>query len=284
MNDDVLGSTSRRLRDLVEPIAASIYFAPEAHANYDALGLDFFRGYFCSRGACLGTAPWSVICAAFGVFKPAVVEQFVNEGWAKTSAEPMLAARLAGAEASIERMCGAPDEKVERATEILYSLTDGLDVSGRALFGGLSAQPRPSSPWGALWHAADLVRERRGDAHIGSWIPHFDACEVSTITELALDLPSRSFVYTRGWDASEVDAAQERLTARGLMDGPTITGAGRALRGEIERVTDAAEREVVERLGDRADELFGLLEPWSRAILDAKGYPADPAELPEIRS
>lgn len=282
MTDD-LGTKSRRLRDLVEPIAAGIYFAPEAHAGYEALGLDFFKGYFCSRGACLGTAPWTVICAAFGVFKPEIVEQFVTEGWEKTSAEPMLEARLAGAEASLQRMLGNPDDGVERATEILYSLTDRLDVAGRALFGGLSALPRPTSPWGALWRAADLMRERRGDAHIAAWIPHFDACEISTITELAWEVPPRSYVYTRGWSEADVDAAQARLEARGLVDGQTITDAGRKLRGDVERATDQAEREVIERLGDRADELFALLEPWSRAILDAKGYPADPGTLPEIR-
>jgi hypothetical protein len=278
-----LGTTSRRLRDLVEPIAAGIYFAPEAHERYEALGLDFFRGYFCSRGACLGTAPWTVICAAFGVFKPEIVEQFVTEGWQKTTAEPMLDARLAGAEASLQRMLGDPDDGVERATEILYSLTDGLDVAGRALFGGLSALPRPTSPWGALWRAADLVRERRGDAHIAAWIPHFDSCEISTITELAHGLPPRSFVYTRGWSVDDVDAAQARLEARGLLDGQATTDAGRKLRGDVERATDEAEHDVIDRLGDRADELFALLEPWSRAILDAKGYPADPGALPEIR-
>jgi Helix-turn-helix family len=42
MVDDELRSTARRLRDLVEPIAANVYFAPEAYAAYEALGVTGF--------------------------------------------------------------------------------------------------------------------------------------------------------------------------------------------------------------------------------------------------
>jgi hypothetical protein len=31
---------ARRLRNAVEPVAAGVYFAPEAHAAYQALGFD----------------------------------------------------------------------------------------------------------------------------------------------------------------------------------------------------------------------------------------------------
>ena len=58
---DHLHPTARRLRDLVEPIAAAVYFAPEAQSRYEALGLNYFEGYFCSRSAGLGAAPWRVL-------------------------------------------------------------------------------------------------------------------------------------------------------------------------------------------------------------------------------
>ncbi|HEX6309993.1 MAG TPA: hypothetical protein VF152_00035 [Acidimicrobiia bacterium] len=276
MSDD-LHPTARRLRDLIEPIAAGVYFAPEAIDGYKELGLNYFEGYFCSRGACLGRAPWRVICAAFGVFKPAAVEAAVTGGWSRTGPEPMLAARLAGAEGQLQRLLGDPDPEVERATKILEELTDGLDAAGRMLYSGLSVLPRPESPWGRLWRAADLVREHRGDGHIAAWIAHVDATEISVLTELAWGIPPRSYIYTRGWDEAEVDAACERLRARGLLDdsGTAMTPAGTELRREIERETDRAEREIVGRLGDRHEELFGLLEPWSRAIVDGGGYPVD---------
>lgn len=278
-----LHTTARRLRDLVEPIAAGVYFAPEAIDGYKALGLDYFEGYFCSRGACLGKAPWTVICATFAAFKPAAVEAAVTGGWAKTDPEPMLAARLAGAEAQLQRLLGDPTPATATATELLYELTDGVDPSGRAIYAGLSALDRPSSRWGNLWRAADLVREHRGDGHIAAWVAHVDSTEITVLTELAWGIPPRSYIYTRGWSDDEVDAACARLTERGLLADGQLTPAGRELRREIERETDRAEREVVERLGDRADELFATLEPASKAIVANGGYPVDFSQLRGVK-
>jgi hypothetical protein len=280
-----LHATARRLRDLIEPIAAGVYFAPEAIDGYKAEGLDYFEGYFCSRGACLGKAPWSVICAAFGAFKPAVVEAAVTAGWAKTDPEPLLAARLAGAEAQLQRLLGDPTAEVAQATKLLFELTDGVDPSGRALYSGLSVLPRPGSPWGDLWRAADLVREHRGDGHIAAWVGHVDSTEITVLTELSWGIPPRSYVYTRGWNEADVDAACERLTERGLLtdDGTAFTPDGKALRVEIEHDTDRAERAIIEHLGDRADELFGLIEPWSKAIVAGGGYPVDFSQLRGVK-
>src|SRR5919201_3881973 len=109
-----LHRTARKLRALVEPLAAAVYFAPEAQRRYESLGLNYFEGYFCSRGACLGKAPWSVIAAAFAAFKPAVVERAVTGGWSKTDPEPMLEARLAGATEQLTPLLGEPRTQVEK--------------------------------------------------------------------------------------------------------------------------------------------------------------------------
>lgn len=275
-----LHETARRLRNLVEPIAAGVYFAPEAQQRYEALGLNYFEGYFCSRGACLGKAPWSVITAAFGAFKPAVVERAVTGGWSKTDPEPMLAARRDGAIDQLNRLVGEPGPDVKQATEILFSLTDGLDPSGRMLYAGLSVLPVPDDPMGRLWRAADLVREHRGDGHIAAWISRTDSCEVTVLTELTWGLPPGAYVFTRGWNTEEVDAARARLQERGLLDGDgQLTEAGRAFRAEIEHATDLAEREVIDRLGDRADELFSLIQPIAKTIVEGGGYPVDFTQL-----
>src|SRR5437879_5231752 len=111
VNDDVVRKVSRRLRDLIEPLAANVYFAEEAHAAYGALGLaGFGPGYFCSRGACMGQVSGDVIVAAFGVFNPAIVLPSVEEGWSKTDAATILAAREQGAAASLRRIFdGVPE-------------------------------------------------------------------------------------------------------------------------------------------------------------------------------
>jgi hypothetical protein len=276
-----LVSQARRMRNVTEPIAAGVYFAPEAIQGYQALGLDYFEGYFCSRSACLGAAPWSVVCAAFAAFKPAAVEAAVTSGWKKTDPQSMLDARLAGATAQLERLIGdvAKPADVERATDILYSLTDGVDPSGRMLYAGLSVQPRPDSLFGGLWHAADLVREHRGDGHIAAWIPYTDSTEITVLTELAWGIPPRSYVFTRGWSEDEVDAAYDRLSARGLVDNEGLTDAGKALRDQIETATDLATRSVTERLDEDGDELFPLITPWAEAIVAGGGYPTSPKNL-----
>jgi hypothetical protein len=274
-------ATARRLRNLVEPLAAAVYFAPEAHQRYSDLGLNWFEGYFCSRSACLGAAPWPVVTAAFAAFNPDSVRPAVTGGWGKTNPDAMLAAREAGAVEQLERLVGpvAAPADVARATEILFAATDGVDPSGRALYAGLSALPRPETPIGALWRAADMVREHRGDGHIAAWIPHVDSTEITVLTELAWRIPPRSYVFTRGWTEAQVDAAYARLQERGLVDGEQLTDAGRALREHIERTTDLAAGAVVERIGADAPELFALLEPWSAAIVAGGGYPVDPSRL-----
>jgi hypothetical protein len=274
-------AAARKLGKLVEPLAAGVYFAPEAHDRYGELGLDFFEGYFCSRSACLGDVPWTVVCATFAAFKPSAVEAAVVSGKRKAGHQALLAAREDGAAAQLERLIGpvAGNRDVARTTELLYELTDGIDPSGRALYSGLASQPHPASPLGNLWHAADLVREHRGDGHIAAWIGRTSSIEISLLTELAWGLPAKSYSFTRGWSSDDLDEATAELERRGLIADGALTPAGRAFREEIECRTDLAEREIVERLGDRTDELFALLAPMSKAIVAGGGYPTDPSNL-----
>ncbi len=277
-----LHATARRLRDLVEPIAAAVYFAPEAQGRYEALGLNYFEGYFCSRSAGLGAAPWRVVSGAFAAFKPAVVERAVPGGWEKTTPDALLAARLDGAREQIERMAGEHAAAFPAAADIMLGLTDGLDMSGRMLFAGLAGLPVPGrdDPVGRLWRAADLVREHRGDGHVAAWISDVDSAEITVLTELWWGIAPGSYVWTRGYDGDDVAAARARLTDRGLLDAEGgLTDAGRDLRERVERRTDHAEREVVARLGDAADELFALLAPISRSLVGKDGYPKAPNEM-----
>jgi len=193
----------------------------------------------------------------------------------------MLAAREAGATAQLERLVGpvADPADVARATEILFTGSEGVDPSGRALFAGLSILDRPTTTYGALWRAADLVREHRGDGHIAAWMPHVDSTEITVMTELAWGIPPRSYVFTRGWDEGEVDAAYARLTERGLVADGALTDTGTELRDHIERTTDESTSAVVDRIGDDFDELIALLAPMAEAIVTGGGYPTSPKNL-----
>jgi hypothetical protein len=282
MGNEELRNIARRLRDLVEPIAANVYFAPEAAKEYEALGVEGFApGYFPSRGGCLGQVPGEVIAAAFGVFKPAMVKEAVDATWTISDAGAMVAARQAGAVASLTRIFGDDPTivaAIPRATELLQRATAAAPPGeGRALYSGLTSLGYPGTPVGDLWRAADLVREHRGDSHIIAWVAHgLDPVQATLTTELWWRLPFVSYVRTRGWSDDEIAVAVERLRDAGLVEGNEFTPAGEKLRADIEWCTDQQERPIVDALGPDAEELLGLLEPMTDAVLAAGGYPRDP--------
>jgi hypothetical protein len=275
--DDRVKQVSRRLRDLCEPIAGSVYFVPEARENYQALGLEgFAEGYFISRGACLGNPSGEVICAAFGVFNPDIVLPAVEAGWTKTDPPTILDARERGATAGLERILG--DADVSRPVAILRRVMESVDYAGRALFAGLRSLDFPEHPLAQLWRVCDYVRERRGDGHIAAWVsagcPMID---ISILTELAWGLQIGQYSPTRGWSTEQIEAAAASLEAKGYLRDGALTDDGKAYRRSIEQATDTGETTVVDALGDEADELFASLEPLQEKVLEARGYPVNPA-------
>ncbi|HZU71630.1 MAG TPA: hypothetical protein VE990_02550 [Acidimicrobiales bacterium] len=289
---DAVRVRARRLRDLVEPLAANVYFAPEAHAGYATLGfgpspaevngvaMPDGPAYFTSRGACLGRVPGEVVAAAFAVFNPEVVVPAVTHGWSLTEPDAILDARCRGATAALRRILGPQPDGVRRATELLRRGAEAVGVEGHHLFAGLRSLGFPGDPLGDLWRAADLVREHRGDSHIAVWAgAGLDPVEIGLLTELYWGLAPRSYVRTRAWGVEDLDAATDRLTSAGWISEGRLTDGGRRFREEIEIHTDDAEGRLVRAIGDDVDELLDLLAPWARAVVAAKGYPDGPGSL-----
>ncbi len=274
-----LARTARHLRDLAEPIAACVYFVPEALDAYKELGLDdYASAYFGSRGASLGRPSGEVVTAAFGVFNPAIVIPSVDKAWATTDPESLLAAREKGATTALRRMIG--DVDTAKAVDILRGAFEAVPFAGRALFSGLRSLPFPDDPIAQLWRVCDYVRERRGDNHIAAWIAAgCDPVEVGLLTELYWGREIGTYIRTRGWSAEQIDAGIERLAAKGHVADRAFTEAGREYRRGIEAATDEMDADVVDALDGRADEVCALLEPWTNAVLEAKGYPANPAQF-----
>jgi len=229
-------NAARRVWDVVEPIAANAYFAPEVHGALEELGfgggspgpngIHYPDGpaYFTSRGGCLGQVDGHVIAAAFGVFKRPMVVAVVDAGWKIAGVEDVLSARERGAVASLERMLGAEPDGLGWATDVLKRMADAGPGEGRHLYSGLLALGYPSSPMGAFWRAADQVREHRGDSHIAAWINlDLDACEIGLLTDPWRGQPLKSWVRSRGWTEEELDAACDRLRSRGYLSGDDLT-------------------------------------------------------------
>ncbi|MBI2723431.1 MAG: hypothetical protein HYX50_00070 [Chloroflexi bacterium] len=280
---------TRDLRNACEPIGANVYFAPEAHANYAALGLSGYGpGYFCSRSASMGVCSGLVVTAAFGVFSAAVVVPAVEEGWAKTTREPLLQARHDGAVASLRRLLGAPDEAaLRRAVELLQRGLDVAEGAGHPLYSGLRSVPFPEDPLAQLWRCCDLVREHRGDSHIAVWTRTLVApIEIQLMSELQLGIPLKTYSATRGWTVAQMDDAIAGMREKGWMAGDAFSSAGREFRERIEADTDAMETPIVDAMGDSFQEVLALLRPWASAIVRAGvaggGYPGGPDAIRDL--
>jgi hypothetical protein len=233
------------------------------------------KAYFTSRGACMGHVAGAVVAAAFGCFNPQAVAPAIEAGWQTTSREAILEARERAATAMLQRVLGEQPEGLTRVTDLLRQAAAAAAWEGHAIYGGLRSLGFPDNPMGAMWRAADLLREHRGDSHVISWaVGGADAVEILLLTEQWWGLPARAYTPSRGWTNADMDAGFERLQRRGLMTGDErLTDAGRAFREEIEVRTDELERPVLDALGDELNELLGHLDVWSEAIIAAGSYP-----------
>lgn len=290
-----LSTVARRLGSIIEPVVGQVYFSPECHANYAALGfapstrtangvaLPDGPAYFTSRGSVMGQVPGEVVAAAFAVFNPAIVVPSVTFGWTKTDAVTICAARDDGAVAQLQRLLGEAPDGVDRAKELLTRATEPLHAEGRPLYAGVSSLPIPETALGAVWRMGDMLREYRGDSHTAAWVSAgFDATEIGLLTELYWGLPMRTYSRTRAWSEDDFSAAHERLQARGLVGESGFTDAGRTAREDIEIRTDLQLTPAIDALGDEIDELFGIMEPWGVAVRSGLGYlPSGPHDLAE---
>jgi hypothetical protein len=277
---------ARVLAGALEPVIGQVYFSPECHSGYAALGFGPSPGnmgevalpdgtaYFCSRGSVLGQVPGEVVAAAFGVFNPAVVVPAVARGWTLTDAATIGEVRTEGATAQLRRILGNRPDGLDRVTELLRRANRGLRPEGRPLYAGLLALGLPGDSLADMWRLGDRLREYRGDAHIASWTTAgFDATEIGLLTELYWGLPLRSYIRSRAWGDQDLDEAEERLRSQGLLSGGALTAEGSAAREAVEEATDRACAALVTNLADDLDELVGFLRSWSTAVQQAGGYP-----------
>ncbi|MCO5995199.1 SCO6745 family protein [Actinoallomurus rhizosphaericola] len=263
---------------LIECCHAFVYFVPETRDAYAEAGLTgFWRGYFASRAAALGTAPAEVVAAAFHNFAPRMVARAFPDVWHRSSPEAVLAARTAVADRALRRLAGdlIDGPAVAEAAALAGRAVEATPVAGRVLFAAHAALPRPDEPHLALWHAVTALREFRGDGHVAALLTAgLDGCEANVLAG-ALGLTPPAQRDHRGWTEEEWAAAAGRLRARGLLgDDGAPTPEGRAERETIEDVTDRLARPPLDALGpDGAALLTGLLRPLARAIVDGGGIP-----------
>jgi hypothetical protein len=279
--------TARRMWRALETLHMTVYFAPEPRDAYRRAGLrGGWMGYFASRSAAMGPVPAEVVMATFYNFHPRMVRRAIPDAWGFAPPERVLAARVEGADAALRRLLGdwAGGPEVAEAAALARQAMDGQDPSGRPLFAAHATLPWPAEPHLALWHAATLYREFRGDGHVACLtVEGIGGCEAHVLAAGAGQLPGSFLREYRGWSDEEWAAAVERLKARGWVeDDGSLTDAGRAARDARERRTDELAMPPWRQLGPvGCARLLDLLDPPVRLVVGGGGVPfPNPVGLP----
>jgi hypothetical protein len=259
-----------------------VYFVPETEQHLTAIGLRPGRMvYFAGRAAPMGAVGPGVVSATFANFSPAIVARHLPRAWTLATPEEVVAARFAAARASLTRLLGGEEAaaapEVAELGDLLAEACEVLTPEGRPLYAGHADLAWPADPVGRLWHAATLLREWRGDAHVAvllrSGLSGLEALLTHTATGRGLTAAAAK--ATRGWTDEEWDAGLARLAGRGLLEGETLTDAGRRLRADVEAATDELSAAPWEHLGPaRTARVVELGKRLSTTVVGNGAYPS----------
>jgi hypothetical protein len=269
---------ARRFFHRFEPVHAVTYFAPEARAALDDLGYPgFWVGYFAARSAPLGKVPAEVVTAMFYNFAPERVAKALPRAWAVAGPEAALLARHESVVAALRRYGVDDNARVRTAAELAGRAAQHAGVDGRPLFAANRALPWPDEPVLALWHAATLLREHRGDAHIAVLIAEGVSGRESNVLHAAAGkVPREYMMRARDYDDDSWRAHEIALATRGLLDDQgTLTPSGADLKNHIESSTDRLALRALDALDDDdVEELFAALTPITRQVIAGGDIPS----------
>ncbi|OEU91856.1 SalK [Streptomyces abyssalis] len=274
---------ARRCHNMVNPLHSAVYFSPALGKELAPYGIDDPSAvYLAGRAAPLGAASAGTVTATFYNFSHALVARFVPAVWESASPATVLAARLRAVDSMLRELLG--DEAVSspemtEAAQLALKAAEACTRPGRPLYAANADLPVPEAPHLAYWHAATLLREHRGDAHIAVLLSEgLDPLEaLVSHTASGRGMAPKWVLATRGYNQQDWAAAQERLRERGLVDaGGELTEDGMALRKELEYSTDRLDSGPYEHLGEagvaRLTELAG---GFAASAANAGAFPED---------
>jgi hypothetical protein len=274
MSEDDLGTWGKRAWGALEVLHVTGYFSRECREEYKALGVRPSLAYFAARSAAMGQVPAAVVEATFYVFAGSLVSLAVPSTWSVTTPSDLLAARHRGVTATLGSLLPDRPGELDQAVALARTACEGLSAPGRPLYAAHTALPWPSDPLLALWHAATLLREHRGDGHVAVLAASGIGPVEAMITSALAGGTSLGFQRaTRGWDDAAWDAGAAGLREQGLLTGEApaewaLTDEGRELRAEVEAATDAAALAGWAHLGvEGTRRLAELAKPWRDAVL-----------------
>ncbi|TVL94086.1 SCO6745 family protein [Streptomyces sp. SAJ15] len=271
---------ARRMWHQLEPLHACLYFSPQANEEAAALGYDLssrWPSYFAWRAAPLGAAGPELVTATFFGFAPGMVAEHVPAVWRTASPEAVLDARLRAVDRTFRALfperLASPE--LAEAAELAREAAEHATTAARPLAAANRDLGWSDEPHLALWQAATVLREHRGDGHLVALLAaDLDPCE-SLVSFAAVDAAPEANFASRGWSPREWSAARARLVERGWLDASgKATARGREGRDAVERHTDALATAPWRALGPaRSERLAELVLPLVGAIFEAGMLP-----------
>ncbi|MFI6560644.1 hypothetical protein [Streptomyces sp. NPDC050534] len=273
----------RRCHNMLNSLHATHYFSPDLGEELSALGITHPKARnFAVRAAALGPVGPGTVAATFYNYKYELVARHVPTVWETATPAQTLAARARAADSTLRRLLGEDvlaSAEMAEAARLALRATEACTRPARPLYSAHADLPVPDQPHMALFHAATLLREHRGDGHVAVLMSaELDGLEaVVTHTATGKGMTPKWVFGTRGWSQEEWDAARGRLRERGLIDAAgELTEQGVMLRAEIEAETDRLDRAPYEHLGaEGVERLTELGKAFAGAAVGAGAFPAD---------
>ena len=147
---------------VLEPVHAVLYYAPEVAAEVAGLGVDTatrWPSYFPLRAAPLGRAGADVVTSAFYSVSPAMVAEHMRYAWSTSSPDGVLAARLRGVDAGLHVLLGplADAPATAEAAGLAWRAAEAAETAGRPLAAAFASRGWSDDEWEA---AAERLRAR----------------------------------------------------------------------------------------------------------------------------
>ncbi|MFF3263974.1 SCO6745 family protein [Streptomyces sp. NPDC002932] len=272
---------ARHCAQAVNALHSIPYFTADLADEVAPFGItDHSSVYLAGRASVLGPVDPAVVAAVFNSFAPRLISERIPTLWDQISPERALRARENAVAAALERLLGTGivrSADLSEAAKLATAAAQAGALPGRPLYAANSALDLPERPHVALWHAATMLREHRGDGHVAV-LDHF---ELTGVDSLVIDCASSHgmakeiVMPMRGWTEDEWSAGRERLADRGLVDaGGELTPRGAALRDEVEAETGRLDRRPYEALGT------ANVERLARYVHRTVGIAADAGVFP----
>ncbi|MET9319725.1 hypothetical protein ABZX75_05935 [Streptomyces sp. NPDC003038] len=268
----------------INPLHATIYFSPDLAKELAALGVtDPVAVNLASRAAAMGAVGSGTVTATFYNYRQDLVARHLPAVWDSATPEQVLAARLRAADTTLRRLLGAEtieSPELAEAAGLAMRAAEGCTRHARTLYAAHADLPVPEEPHLLLWHATTLLREHRGDGHLAALlIADLDPVEaLVSHTATGRGMTPKWITASRGWEQSDLDAAAERLRARGILDANgELTEEGKAVRERLEADTDRLDAAPYEHLG--AQGLARLAELGGGFVMKAIAAGAFPRDL-----